>query len=126
MIDLKDDYRASAAIYAGIVADPGATKTPVLKFVSRPINRRQERLLREFRRDWAKYKQAKEEFDKEAKKSRAAAKESQKKGSKLKLLDPADEVPEALKRLDMPEKPVLLRLVSSDTTVEGGVVRHFV
>ena len=76
-------------------------------------------MLREFRRDWAKYKQAKEEFDKEAKKSRTVARASQKQGSKLKLLDPADEVPEALKRLDLPEKPVLLRIVSSDTTVEA-------
>jgi hypothetical protein len=107
-IEVKESYSVPAAMYAGIIAGPGATKTPVLKFVSGPVDRRQEELLREFRRAWGRYKEVKEAFDKESR-----GKKGKKAGGAT--LDLAA----TLSKFDGLERPVLHRIVSSDTTVEA-------
>jgi hypothetical protein len=124
-IEVKASYTVTAAIYAGVVAGPGATKTPVLKAVSAPVDRRQEELLTSFRRQWAKYQQAKEACDREAREERKNAK----KAGKLKVYDPAAGPAGGLAQFDDQaapgdragglEKPFLRRVLSCDTTVEA-------
>jgi hypothetical protein len=110
-VQLKEDYRAPAGLYGGIIGDPGLTKTPVLSHVSAPLDRRQADLLQQFRRDWARYQRNKEAATQRARKA---------KGAKVKspMTDPSADLAAVLENYDC-EKPTLQRIVSSDTTVEA-------
>jgi hypothetical protein len=114
-IELKDSYRTSAALFAGIIAEPGATKTPVLKSVSRPLDRRQEDLLVQFRSEWAQYAEEQTARDQEERR----AKKARKKDGGSSVANPDDDIVAMLKRFDDSKKPVLQRITTSDTTVEA-------
>jgi hypothetical protein len=114
-IQLKEDYRASAAIYAGIVGDPGLTKTPVLSHVSAPLDRRQADLLQQYKRDWARHQRQKETKAREAKKAGKAEKGDKPRFSfKSTTIDLSD-----MDDGEDSQRPTLQRIVSSDTTVEA-------
>jgi hypothetical protein len=64
-IEAKQTYRVSPSLYAAIVGPPGSTKSPVFSFVSRPVDERQEQLLRAYRKEWAAYQVAQDSFERE-------------------------------------------------------------
>lgn len=71
-IELKGGWREGPNLYAGIVGDPGAKKTPSLKLALRGIHLIQERLHGEYRRAKASYDEELALWEKAPKKERGA------------------------------------------------------
>jgi hypothetical protein len=94
---VKPGHVQRAALYAGVVGDPGASKTPALEAVVDPVHEIEERLHAEWER-------AMEKYDSDLKRYEADAKEALKNKSPL---------PEK------PARPKLLRLTVEDATAES-------
>jgi len=115
VIAVKSTYRASGALYVGIVGEPGAVKTHPLIFVSAPVDRRQDSLIMDFRRAWAEYQEANQEAAEEVKEAKKEARKKKKEGA----MTSEEAIATTLKLYDGPKKPILQRIVTSDSTVEA-------
>lgn len=71
-IELKAGWREGPNLYAAIVADPGAKKTPALKIAMRPIYEIQKRLHRDYRDRREAYEEEKALWEKTPKKERGS------------------------------------------------------
>jgi DNA polymerase I-like protein with 3'-5' exonuclease and polymerase domains len=96
-IRLKRDWHEPSVIWSAIVGDSGTLKSPALKMVAGPVYRMQKELIESFKREVLEYQKAKEEYEQRAKDAKKTEK-------------PFKE--------DPPEKPTLIRVVTSDTTIE--------
>lgn len=75
-IELKGGWREGPNLYAAIVGDPGAKKTPALKAALRPIHQIQSRLGVEYRTARANYDEEMALWEKAPKKERGAPPEA--------------------------------------------------
>jgi hypothetical protein len=71
-IELKSGWREGPNLYAAIVADPGAKKTPALKIAMKPIYEIQKRLHRDYRDRKAAYEEERALWERIPKKERGA------------------------------------------------------
>jgi len=96
-IQIKKGWDESPIIYGGIVADPGAKKSPALKFILQPIYNIQKSLKNEYEKEKKVYK---EQLAKDKTKSRDWKKSSGKKPLK-------------------PEEPIMKQIFTTDSTLEA-------
>jgi hypothetical protein len=109
-IRLKLDWHEPSVVWSAIVGDSGTLKSPALNLVARPVYRIQKELLERYKREAKQYLKDKEEYDQRAREGKAKAKKS------VKIHDP--EQPDNSTQGDRPEKPKLIRAVTSDVTIE--------
>lgn len=95
---IKADYFTGCRLYAGLVAEPGGAKSPIVRLVTKPLFDRQMKLR-------AEYDKKKAEWEAELERWKAAKKKADKEDSDFTEVQP--------------KKPVLLRCWSDDATVEA-------
>jgi DNA polymerase I-like protein with 3'-5' exonuclease and polymerase domains len=96
-VRLKRDWHEASVVWSAVIGDIGTLKSPALKMVTGPLYRMQKELIERYKGECAEYQQAKEDYDRRAKEAKKAGKEFKE---------------------DPPEKPSLVRVVTSDTTIE--------
>jgi hypothetical protein len=97
VVQIKPSWKEGASLYLGIVAPPGAKKTPAAKAATEPVRKRQAELQREYREKTEVYDREMREWEVDKK---LAHKDN----------EPAPH---------QPEKPVMGRVIADDTTVDA-------
>ncbi|MDK2889107.1 MAG: hypothetical protein PWP72_1985 [Thermoanaerobacter sp.] len=103
VIQLKPGWREGTQLYAAIVAEPGSKKSPALALAQAPLVERQQQLKVKYDREKEEYERELAQWEEEKEKAKAA----RKKGGNE---------PDTGEK---PEKPVLGRTYTTDTTVEA-------
>jgi DNA polymerase I-like protein with 3'-5' exonuclease and polymerase domains len=96
-VKIKRDWHEPSVIWSAIIGDSGTLKSPALKMVAGPLYRIQKELIERYKREAQQYQKDKADYDQWAKDAKKAGK-------------PFKE--------DAPEKPSLIRIVTSDVTIE--------
>jgi hypothetical protein len=96
-VQLKESWKERANIYAAVIANPGAKKTPAAGVATEPAERKQIEMRNEYRKKYREYERSMLEYDKDKR-------ECRKSGT-------ADPLP--------PSPPVMERTYVDDTTVEA-------
>jgi hypothetical protein len=97
VVEIKRGWTEGASLFLGVVAPPGAKKTPAAKAATEPVRERQGRLQREHRKKMEVYDQEMREWEVDKK------------------LSYKDDKPAPRQ----PEKPSMERVIADDTTVEA-------
>jgi hypothetical protein len=97
---LKESWKERANIYAAVISNPGAKKTPAAGIATEPAERKQIEMRNEYRKKYREYERSMLEYDKDKR-------ECRKNGM-------ADPLP--------PSPPVMERTYVDDTTVEALVL----
>lgn len=102
VIELKPSWREGAQLYVAIVAEPGTKKSPALILAMAPLVERQKQLKARYDREMEEYERELARWEDERQKKRG--------------LKNGTNAPEPGEK---PQKPVLGRTYTSDTTVEA-------
>ena len=97
---VKRGWSVPPIVWTVVLAESGSNKSAPFRAALRPVHQRQKALLQEFDREWTEYQKQFEVYQRDL----AAFRKSKADGS-----DPPEE----------PEKPICLRVVVKDTTIEA-------
>ena len=110
-----DDWLVIPNLWGGAVGQPSTLKTPSLNEALKPLMRLEAEAKKEFDTEWERYEidqmesQAKKGAFKSAMKSSAANKKDSK---------PMDTIKKEILELEEPEKPIITRYKTNDSTIE--------
>jgi hypothetical protein len=118
-LEVKAGYVTLPSVYAAVISPPGSAKTPVMKFVTRPLHRRQARLLAKFRKALRAHQAARERLEQARRESRKGKRSA---ASTQPQPPPGGGPGPGPAGGGAGKAPTLRRLLTSDATVEALVL----